>query len=170
MQMKNKPERISNPFPPVADENARVLILGSLPSEASRAAGFYYMNPRNRFWSVMTALLGEEFTTMNAEEKAAALTRHRIALSDVISSCEIHRSSDASIKDAKCTDIHAILVAAPIERILMNGGKAYALFIKYFPEYQFLARQMPSTSPANAKLSLGDLVEAWGAELKRFFN
>jgi len=161
MQMKNKPERISNPFPPVADENARVLILGSLPSEASRAAGFYYMNPRNRFWSVMTALLGEEFTTMKAEEKAAALNRHRIALSDVISSCEIHRSSDASIKNPKCTDIPAILAAAPIQKILLNGGKAYALFLKYFPEYKDLARQMPSTSPANAKVSLEKLIQAW---------
>ena len=167
MQMKNKPERISNPFPPVADENARVLILGSLPSEASRAAGFYYMNPRNRFWSVMTALLGEDFTGMNSSEKAAALKRHRIALSDVISSCEIHRSSDASIKDARCTDIPAILAAAPIQKILLNGGKAYALFLKHFPEHADLARQMPSTSPANARLSLDDLVEEWGKALKK---
>lgn len=165
--MERKTDRITNPFPPVADENARVLILGSLPSEASRAAGFYYMNPRNRFWSVMTALLGEEYTAMNADEKAAALLRHRIALSDVISSCEIHRSSDASIKDAKCTDIPAILAAAPIQKILLNGGKSYALFLKYFPEYKDLARQMPSTSPANAKLSLCDLIEAWGSALKQ---
>lgn len=164
---QRKTDRTINPFPPVVDENARVLILGSLPSEASRAAGFYYMNPRNRFWGVMTALLGEEFTTMNAEEKAAALLRHRIALSDVISSCEIHRSADASIKDPKCTNIPAILASAPIEKVLLNGGKAYALFLKHFPEHADLARLLPSTSPANAKVSLADLVESWGKEIEK---
>ena len=165
--MKNKVQRISNPFPPVADENARVLILGSLPSEASRAAGFYYMNPRNRFWSMMTALLGEEFTAMNATEKAAALTRHRIALSDVISSCEIHRSSDASIKAAlRNEDITAIFHQADIKKVLLNGGKAHSLFLKYFPEYKDLAHLMPSTSPANARLSLADLIATWKKELE----
>ena len=168
MQMKNKPERISNPFPPVADENARVLILGSLPSEASRAAGFYYMNPRNRFWKVLSALFGEDYTAMNAEQKSAALKIHRIALSDVISSCEIHRSSDASIKGVERNeDISEIFKRAKIEKVLLNGGKAHTLFLKHFPEHADLARQMPSTSPANARLSLDDLVEEWGKALKK---
>ena len=159
--------RTVNPFPPVFDGKSRVLILGSLPSEASRAAGFYYMNPRNRFWSVMSALLGEDFTAMTAEEKAAALRRHRIALSDVVSSCEIHRSADASIKGVvRNEDILAIFARADIEKVLLNGGKAHDLFLKHFPEYASLARPMPSTSPANARCSLGDLITAWGKEIK----
>ena len=99
MKQDKQNTRTANPFPPVFDDKARLLILGSLPSEASRAAGFYYMNPRNRFWQVMSALLGEDFTAMEKEDKIAALKKHGIALSDVIDSCTIHRSSDASIKE-----------------------------------------------------------------------
>ena len=159
--MKENNRRTVNPFPPVFDGKSRILILGSLPSEASRAAGFYYMNPRNRFWSVMSALLGEDLTAMSAEEKAETLKRHGIALSDVVLSCEIHRSSDASIKEAICTDISAILAAAPIKKILLNGNKAYDLFLRYFPSLAPLAQKLPSTSPANARLSLGDLITEW---------
>lgn len=165
--MKRQPNRIANPFPPVADERSRVLILGSLPSEASRAAGFYYMNPRNRFWKVMTALLGEDFERMTAEGKAAALRAHGIALSDVIESCEIHRSADASIKKVvRNEDITEIFKRAKIEKVILNGNKAHALFVTHFPEHASIARQMPSTSPANARLSLDDLVTEWGKALK----
>ena len=164
--MKTQTNHIVNPLPPVADEKSRILILGTLASEASRAAGFYYMNPRNRFWEVMTALLGEDFKAMTKEKKAAALKRHRIALSDVIASCEIHRSADASIKEVvRNEDVSEIFRHAKIEKVLLNGTKAHVLFLKHFPEHADLARQMPSTSPANAKYALGDLVEEWGKEI-----
>ena len=153
--------KVSNPFPPVFDENSRVLILGSLPSETSRAAGFYYMNPRNRFWKVISALFREEFTSMSAAEKADALVKRGIALSDVISSCEIHRSSDASIKNAKCTDVSEILRRSHVEKILLNGGKAHALFLRFFPDLAPLTVCLPSTSPANARRSLESLIEEW---------
>ena len=158
---------VKNEFPAIHDEKSRILILGSLPSEASRAAGFYYMNPRNRFWKMMSAILGCDLEAMSAEQKAAALSEHGIALSDVILSCEIHRSSDASIKNVVCTDIPAILRGSRITKILLNGNKAYDLFLRYFPQYEPIARKMPSTSPANAKSKLKDLIEAWSAELKQ---
>lgn len=156
---------VKNPFPPIWDENSRILILGSLPSEASRAAGFYYMNPRNRFWKMLSEILGCDLEAMSAEQKAEALLCHGIALSDVILSCEIHRSADASIKRPQCTDIPTILSRAHIKRILLNGNKAFDLFLHFFPQYEHLARKMPSTSPANAKLRLPDLVERWSKEL-----
>ena len=161
-----KQNRTANPFPPVFDSQSRVLILGSLPSEASRAAGFYYMNPRNRFWQVMSALFGEEFTGMTTEHKKEALMRHNVALSDVVLSCEIHRSDDASIREVECTDVAGILSHSKVQKILLNGGKAYALFLKHFPEYAALARPLPSTSPANAKFSLSDLVAIWRREIE----
>lgn len=160
--------KVSNPFPPVFDERARVLILGSLPSETSRAAGFYYMNPRNRFWEVMSALFREDFTLMSAAEKSAALVKRGIALSDVISSCEIHRSSDASIKNAKCTDVMEILRRAHVEKILLNGGKAHALFLRFFPSLAPLAVCLPSTSPANARITTDELIERWREALAPF--
>ena len=160
--MTKRSTRISNPFPPVYDKRSRILILGSLPSEASRAAGFYYMNPRNRFWKMLSSLLDEDFTILlSAEEKTAALLRHNVALSDVILSCTIHRSADASIKDVVCTDVEA-LVSDGVKKIFLNGKKAYDLFLKHFPQYEAIASCMPSTSPANAKLSPEALTKIWG--------
>ena len=166
MCMNNDP-RIFNPFPPVFDENCRLLILGSLPSEKSREAGFYYMNPRNRFWPLISEILSEDLTAMSPEAKAAALLRHGVALSDVILSCEIHRSSDASIKDAKCTDIPYVLQHSKVERILLNGAKAHALFLKHFPQYASLAVCLPSTSPANARSGFENLLAAWRPYFRR---
>lgn len=159
--MTKRSTRISNPFPPVYDKQSRILILGSLPSEASRAAGFYYMNPRNRFWKMLSSLLDEDFTILSAEEKTAALLRHNVALSDVILSCTIHRSADASIKDVVCTDV-AALVSDGVKKIFLNGQKAYSLFLKHFPKYKEIAVPLPSTSPANAKLSPEALTKIWG--------
>ncbi len=162
--------RIYNPFPPVNDGNARILILGSLPSEASRAAGFYYMNPRNRFWTVLSALLDEDFAGMPIDEKRAALSKHGVALSDVVLSCEIHRSSDASIKNPECTDVPALVGDSKIKRIFLNGQKAYALFLKFFPSYKEMATLLPSTSPANAKTPLAELTRIWGKAILPFLQ
>ena len=162
--------RIRNPFPPVCDDTSRILILGSLPSEASREAGFYYMNPRNRFWQMLSNLLGEDLVSQDKEGKRAVLLRRHVALSDVIDSCDIHRSADASIKNATPSDIPYILNSAPIKHIFLNGKTAYALFEKHFPEYLSMATALPSTSPANAKKSLADLIEDWGKELLPFLK
>ena len=156
---------VKNEFPPVHDEHSKVLILGSLPSVASRAAGFYYMNPRNRFWQMLSALLGEDFTAMTREEKCEALLRKGVALSDVILSCEIHRSADASIKEVSCTDVAAILANSEVKHIFLNGQKAYDLFLRHFPQYALIATRLPSTSPANAKSSISLLIEIWGEAL-----
>ena len=162
--------RIFNPFPPVNDGNARILILGSLPSEASRAAGFYYMNPRNRFWTVLSTLLDEDFAAMSADEKRRALSKHGVALSDVVLSCEIHRSADASIKNPQCTDVPALVRGSHVKRIFLNGQKAYALFLKYFPDFKEMATLLPSTSPANAKTSLAELTRIWGEAILPFLQ
>jgi len=164
--MKNANSPVLNPFPPVSDGHSKVLILGSLPSEASRAAGFYYMHPHNRFWKVMSALFGESFPTMSAEEKAAALLSHGIALSDVVQTCEIHRSSDASIKEVVPTAVPDLLAHSEIEKILLNGKTAYRLFLKHFPSLADRAILLPSTSPANAAVSLEELIKRWGDALR----
>ena len=152
---------VRNPFPPVIDGASRLLILGSMPSEATRKADFYYMNPHNRFWRVMSAILGEDFLTMSREEKTRALLAHHVALYDVVHRCSIKGSDDASIRDAEPTDVEGLLRKAPIERILLNGKKAAALFRKFFPHCGVPTVVLPSTSPANAKCSLEDLTEAW---------
>ena len=154
-------EWVTHPFPPIFDENSRVLILGSLPSVASREANFYYMHPQNRFWRVMSSLFKENFLTMTAEEKRETLLHYGVALYDVVFSCLITGSGDASIKSVKYADIPTILQNSNVQKIFLNGGKAFALFKKGFPEYAEKAVLLPSTSPANAKCSLEMLTETW---------
>lgn len=165
-----KKHLVRNDFPPVFDANSRILILGSLPSEASRAAGFYYMNPRNRFWAMLSTFLGEDYVRMSIAEKKAALLSQGIALSDVILSCEIHRSADASIENVTHTDVHAILRESGVKRIFLNGNKAYELFKRHFPDLIEMATPLPSTSPANARYSLSDLVASWGKAVLPFLR
>lgn len=150
---------------PIFDENSKVLILGSFPSVKSREAQFFYGNPQNRFWRVMAAVLGCE-TPNTTEEKIKKLIEHDIALWDVIASCDIFGSDDASITNVAPNDLSAILKKARIERIYTNGGRADVLYRKYLLLQTGLdAVQLPSTSPANARFDLERLIEKWKAIL-----
>lgn len=155
------PTRSLHPFAPVWDEACRVLVLGSHPSVLSKQNGFYYMNPHNRFWPMLSALLGEDLVAADAESKTRLLLAHHVALHDVVSGCDIVGSQDATIRDVAPADLAPLVEGAPIDVILLNGKTAYTLFCRHFPQYAARAVCMPSTSPANAKLRLADLVEAW---------
>lgn len=155
-----------HPIPPVVPPDARILILGSFPSVKSRETGFYYGHPRNRFWRVLSSLYGEE-TPADTEEKKAFLYRHKIALWDVIGSCEIDGSSDASIRNAKANDIASLLGRAPIGRIFLNGAASAKYYHKYAESSVSIpAAVLPSTSPANAAWSEERLTENWRAILQ----
>ncbi len=151
---------VLHPFEPVFDENSRVLVLGSFPSEASRAAGFFYGHPRNRFWRVMAAVFGED-VPVTIEEKRAFLLRSRVALWDVAASCEVTGSSDATIRRAVPTDLARIFSCAPVARVFLNGQKAAALYKAFFAAQKISAECLPSTSPANAAWSFERLTAAW---------
>lgn len=152
---------LEHPFDPLYDENSRVLILGSFPSVKSREQAFFYGHPQNRFWRLLAVLFGEP-VPQSIPEKRALCQAHHIALWDVIASCEIVGSSDSSIKNAKANDIRAILSAAPIERIFVNGKTAAKLYDRYIlPQIGHPAVCLPSTSPANAAWNMERLYEAW---------
>lgn len=154
--------RIIHTIPPVYDENSRVLVLGSMPSPASREVGFYYGHPRNRFWQVMSYLADEPLPETN-ELKRELCLRNRIALWDVLSECDIKGASDASIRDAKPNDLVSIVLSAHISAVFCTGAKAFDLYNKLGCEKacSLPAIKLPSTSPANAAYSLDDLVEAY---------
>lgn len=146
---------------PVYDERSEILILGSFPSVKSREQQFFYGHKQNRFWKVMAQVLGCE-TPESITQKREMLLTHHIAVWDVIASCKITGSSDASIRDVTPNDLSRILNAADIRAIYTNGGKAYQLYQKHL--LQATGREaylLPSTSPANAGYSLERLVEAW---------
>ncbi|MBR7185892.1 MAG: DNA-deoxyinosine glycosylase [Clostridia bacterium] len=142
-------ERYSG-FAPVFDENSRVLVLGSFPSVKSRQDGFYYGNPQNRFWRMLCGFFQEEIPATVAG-KIEFLLRNKVALWDMVASCEIVGSADASIKREEVVDVHTILEHAPIECVLCNGTKSYELLVKQFPQFLSITKKMPSTSPANPR-------------------
>lgn len=154
-------EHIVHSFEPVYDKDSEILILGTLPSVKSRENNFYYGHKQNRFWKVLAALLKEPLPD-TIEEKKAMLLAHRIALWDVIQSCDIKGSSDSSIKNVQPTDIGMILEKTNVTQIYANGNKAGQLYKRYqFPVTGIEATVLPSTSPANAAWSLERLCEAW---------
>lgn len=171
-QMRQKPKisaenyrHIAHPFPPLYDENAKILILGSFPSVKSREGMFFYHHPQNRFWKVIAALCGETVPE-TVEQKRAMLHAHHIALWDVIQSCDIVGSSDSSIKNVTANDLRPILAQADIQEIYTNGATAGALYKKYTaPILGRPCTVLPSTSPANASYSPDKLVQRWSAAI-----
>ena len=158
-------QQIEHPFPPVVDEACRILILGSFPSGKSREDGFYYGHPQNRFWKMLAAICREEIPT-DIQEKRMLLLRHHSALWDVIASCEIEGSSDASVRNAVPVDISLITNVATIESVICNGKLAAKLYHQHLEKLVGLpAVAMPSTSPANASCSLEKLIQAWQSAL-----
>ena len=156
---------VQHPIQPVYDSRSRILILGSFPSVKSREAMFFYGHPQNRFWKVTAAVFGCP-VPQTVEEKRAFLLANRIAVWDVIASCEITGSSDSSIKNVTANDLSVILESAAIEQIYVNGKTA----LKYYDKYLrgVTGREavcLPSTSPANAAWTLEKLTEAWRAIL-----
>ena len=161
-----------NCFEPVINAHCKVLILGSAPSVISRQVNFYYGNPSNRFWKILSAILDIDFTAMNNEKKAYELLRRRIALFDVFSSCEIVGSLDSNIKSAEFNDIPALIKNTDIKTIYVTSKKAYLDFVKrfgnYFESIGIKVISLPSTSSANRSKFKTD--EDLLAEWKRLFT
>lgn len=154
-------EHIEHGIEPVFDERSEVLVLGTMPSPASREAAFFYGHPRNRFWPVLAALFDEPVPEDNAE-RADLLLRHHIALWDVLASCDIEGASDASIANAQPNDFSRILGTAPVRRVFCTGATSARFYGKLCePDTGIAAEKLPSTSPANAAWSLPRLVEAY---------
>ena len=122
--------RVTHTIAPVFDPDSRVLILGSFPSVKSREAGFFYGHPQNRYWKVLAAVFEEE-VPKTIPEKKAFLLRNHVAAWDVIRSCDIVGSSDASIRKVVANDLGIILETAKIRQIFVNGKTAEKMFLKY---------------------------------------
>ena len=155
-------------IPPFINKDANTLILGSLPSVASRKYGFFYAHPQNRFFKILAMVFKEE-EPKTIEERKAFLTRNRIGLYDVIYACDIYGSSDATIENVEPIDLKGLLKQYPnIKRIYTTGKKAKELYDKYLlPQTGVEAISLPSSSAANASMSLGRLVEEYKIILKR---
>ncbi|MDE6276098.1 MAG: DNA-deoxyinosine glycosylase [Clostridia bacterium] len=134
-------------FEPIFDKDSRVLILGSMASVKSLEKGFYYMHPRNRFWSTAAEIVGKEVPEA-IEQKKQWLLDNNIALMDIIYSCNRKGSLDSDITDVVPNDIEQVLKSANIRAIFCNGRKSFDTAQKAYPHLTF--HYLPSTSPANA--------------------
>ena len=152
-------------FQPRADKNSRVLILGSMPGVKSLELQEYYAHPQNRFWKVMWKLCSEpSLVEFSYEKRIEILLNNGFALWDVIKFCKREGSLDSDITDEKPNDIKGLLKKYPkIKTVFLNGNKAFGSFKKYFPKLleEYKCVKCPSTSPANARYRLDDLVEEW---------
>ena len=158
-------QTVTHQFEPVFDEDSKVLILGTCPSVKSREQMFFYGHPQNRFWKVISRVLGEKLP-VTIDDKKAMLHAHHIALWDAIYSCDIIGSSDSSIKNVTPTDLSKIVEASKVTKVICNGKTSGKYYAKY--QQKILGIEpvvLPSTSPANAAFSVDKLVDIWGAEI-----
>ena len=139
--------------------------MGSFPSVKSREIDFYYGHKQNRFWKMLCGYFGEEIPE-TTDGKREFLNRNKIALWDMVVSCEIKGSADASVKNAVTADLNEIFKNANIEKILLNGTLSYDLFMKSYANLTIPYEKMPSTSPANPRYD----ESAWRRALDEVFR
>ena len=136
-----------------------------MPSPKSREVQFYYGHPQNRFWKVLAAVLGEN-VPQTIPEKKSLLLRHRIALWDVLATCEIDGASDSSIRNPVPNDLSEILDRASIRAVFTTGAAAWKFYTRFQkPVTGIEAVRLPSTSPANCAMDLEKLIESYQAIL-----
>lgn len=156
---------IKKGFEPFYDDESKLLILGSFPSVKSRQIEFYYGNNRNRFWETVCSFFGESVPETVGGKKEF-LKKHKIALWDIVTECEITGSQDSKIKNFKVADIEKLLQNSKINYIIINGNKASEIFRRRFGGISTPYETLPSTSPANVRFSK----EKWFDALSRAFG
>ena len=161
-------------FTPVANENAKILILGSMLSDVSLQEQEYYAHQRNAFWPIMSSLFNTGSDQKDYSQRKNMLIENRIALWDVLQSCYRKGSLDTAIEmdSVIVNDFFQFFTKhIEIKKVCFNGAKAEAVYVKYVlptVKHQFgyleYAR-LPSTSPAHAAMTLQQKTDAWAKEI-----
>lgn len=164
-------QEVITAFPPLISPDSEILFLGSAPSTLSRRNRFFYGNPTNRFWWLMSQLYDVDFLHADNAEKTALLRERHIALSDVYVQCQMRKagsSLDSNIINPVFNDVPRLIRDTQITRIFITSKKAYTDFVQHW------AGQIPDTvtvvnlpSPSAANRSVyrtdADLLTAWRA-------
>ncbi len=163
---RNAHGQVLRGFPPIIDRRTETLILGSFPSEASLAAGQYYAHPRNQFWRLLGACLGEPLADIAYGERGDRVLSHRVGIWDVLDACKRPGSLDADIRDPRPNDFAVLRERAPrLKRVLFNGGTA-GRFARRFAGAGFATAVLPSSSPAHAGRSFEQKLALWRAAMR----
>ncbi|AJQ96865.1 DNA-deoxyinosine glycosylase [Gynuella sunshinyii] len=161
-------------FPPVIAENSEILVLGSMPGEASLRQQQYYGHPQNLFWQILLESEGYETNTLDYADRLTLLKSKKVALWDVLEYCERRGSLDSSIvaKSEQANDLVTLLRQYKnIRKICFNGKKSYQSFnrhvfrnnTEFFHTYELVT--LPSTSPANASIPRTIKYQQWVTEV-----
>jgi len=149
-------------FPPVVGADTHTLVLGSFPGEASLAATQYYAHPRNQFWKLLGAVLGEsELHDLAYEARLERVLNHGIGIWDVLAACHREGSLDSAIRNAKPNDFDALREHAPSLKKVCFNGKTAGRFADVIGEAGYETLVLPSSSPANATLSFEQKLSYW---------
>lgn len=158
-------------FEPVIDENTRILILGTMPGEASLLANEYYGHKQNAFWRIISRCFNGSREWADYAEKLNCLRANGVGLWDNLKYCCREGSLDSDIKNPQPNDIAGLLQKYPdVQKILFNGRKSFDFFKKFhgllLDRYQ--TEILPSTSPANATISREEKYRQWSKALREF--
>ncbi len=157
---------ICESFPPIFAPDARVLIVGSMPSVKSLSEAQYYAHPRNAFWPILFDVFGEA-RSADYERRKALIRAHHLALWDAAAICEREGSLDSAMHGVVLHDFARLYALCPgISVVLCNGGKAYSLFLKSGAAGMRRVLRMPSTSPAYT-MPYQEKLAAWREALTR---
>ena len=146
----------------MVDGETRLLILGSLPGDASLKAAQYYAHPRNGFWPLIGGVLCEGLAALPYEKRLERLTARGVGLWDVIASAERSGSLDATIRSPEAADLRGLVESLPnLRAVAFNGGLAARLGRRILSDLDRVALvDLPSSSPAHA-ISLSAKADSW---------
>ncbi|CAN5324794.1 DNA-deoxyinosine glycosylase [soil metagenome] len=158
-------------FAPFADDRTTLLVLGSLPGDASLKAAQYYAHPQNAFWRLISVAIGRDLHAMAWPDRVEALRTAGVGLWDVIASAERPGSLDSAIRSPEAADLRGLIAGLPsLRAVAFNGATASKGGRKILAGVEGLTLiDLPSSSPAHATRSLSEKAESW-AILKTFLS
>lgn len=158
-------------FAPLVDDGTRVLVLGSLPGDASLNAAQYYAHPQNGFWRLISVAIGRDLHAMAYSDRVEALMAAGVGLWDVIASAQRAGSLDAAIRSPEAADLRGLIAGLPnLKAVAFNGATAARGGRKILARAEGLTLiDLPSSSPAHASRTLAEKAERWGI-LKDFLG
>jgi hypoxanthine-DNA glycosylase len=148
---------------PVIAPDTRILVLGSFPGAASLAAQQYYAHPRNQFWKLVGALVGEDLYALPYAERLPRLRAHRFGLWDVLAACEREGSLDAAIRKPAANDFARLQRLCPALETVGFNGQTSGKFAPQFAAAGYRTVVLPSSSPAHMALSFEQKLADWRA-------
>ncbi|MBF9152491.1 DNA-deoxyinosine glycosylase [Novosphingobium jiangmenense] len=158
-------------FAPVVDQHTRVVVLGSLPGEASLAAARYYANPRNQFWRLVGGVINVDLVAQDYAQRLETLLAHRIGLWDSIGTATRAGSLDTAIRDVAPNALATLVTTLPHLRcVAFNGAKSASIGTPQLARAgPFELLRLPSSSPAHASLTFEAKLAEW-MKLRKFLD